>query len=166
MIWFGKSFINFCKSFINLIKLVSTRTCSSARVRRAVPAGPSTASRVWPAGPGQLVVSLALESHWQCPSTCTIMICCQGHNQGRPSRAESRRSDSWFCDSAKMSDLRLGNWATLASPWHWLTVTRAQGREHQGHLLSHCICASSLSQALMILSSSASLVTNTISLFG
>ena len=33
MIWFGKSFIEFCKSFINLIKLVSTRTCSSARVR-------------------------------------------------------------------------------------------------------------------------------------
>ena len=33
MIWFGKSFIQFCKSFINLIKLVSTRTCSSARVR-------------------------------------------------------------------------------------------------------------------------------------
>ena len=33
MIWFGKSFIKFCKSFINLIKLVSTRTCSSARVR-------------------------------------------------------------------------------------------------------------------------------------
>ena len=32
MIWFGKSFINFYKSFINLIKLVSTRTCSSARV--------------------------------------------------------------------------------------------------------------------------------------
>ena len=65
MIWFGKSFINFCKSFINLIKLVSTRTCSSARVRRAVPAGPSTASRAWPAGPGPLVVSLALESHWR-----------------------------------------------------------------------------------------------------
>ena len=34
MIWFGKSFIKFCKSFINLIKLVSTRTCSSARVRQ------------------------------------------------------------------------------------------------------------------------------------
>ena len=33
MIWFGKSFIKFFKSFINLIKLVSTRTCSSARVR-------------------------------------------------------------------------------------------------------------------------------------
>ena len=33
MIWFGKSFIKFCKIFINLIKLVSTRTCSSARVR-------------------------------------------------------------------------------------------------------------------------------------
>ena len=33
MIWFGKSFIEFCKSFINLIKLVSTLTCSSARVR-------------------------------------------------------------------------------------------------------------------------------------
>ena len=33
MIWFGKSFIKFCKSFINLIKLVSTRTCSLARVR-------------------------------------------------------------------------------------------------------------------------------------
>ena len=33
MIWFGKSFIKFCKSFINLIKLVSTRTCSPARVR-------------------------------------------------------------------------------------------------------------------------------------
>ena len=33
MIWFGKSFIKFCKSFIDLIKLVSTRTCSSARVR-------------------------------------------------------------------------------------------------------------------------------------
>ena len=29
MIWFGKSLIKFCKSFINLIKLVSTRTCSS-----------------------------------------------------------------------------------------------------------------------------------------
>ena len=36
MIWFGKSFIKFCKSFINLIKLVSTRICSSARVRGAV----------------------------------------------------------------------------------------------------------------------------------
>ena len=33
MIWFGKSFIKFCKSFMNLMKLVSTRTCSSARVR-------------------------------------------------------------------------------------------------------------------------------------
>ena len=33
MIWFGKSLIKFCKSFINLIKLVSTRTSSSARVR-------------------------------------------------------------------------------------------------------------------------------------
>ena len=33
MIWLGKSFIKFCKSFINLIKLVSTRTCSLARVR-------------------------------------------------------------------------------------------------------------------------------------
>ena len=33
MIWFGKSFIKFCKSFINFIKLVSTQTCSSARVR-------------------------------------------------------------------------------------------------------------------------------------
>ena len=32
MIWFGKSFIQFCKSFIVLIKLVSTRSCSSARV--------------------------------------------------------------------------------------------------------------------------------------
>ena len=32
MIWFGKSFIKFCKSSINLIKLVSKRTCSSARV--------------------------------------------------------------------------------------------------------------------------------------
>ena len=36
MIWFGKSFIEFCESFINLIKLVSTRTCSSARVRLEV----------------------------------------------------------------------------------------------------------------------------------
>ena len=36
MIWFGKSFIKFCKSFINLIKLVSTRSCSSARVRTGV----------------------------------------------------------------------------------------------------------------------------------
>ena len=36
MIWFGKSFIKFCKSFTNLIKLVSTRTCSSARVRPPV----------------------------------------------------------------------------------------------------------------------------------
>ena len=33
MIWFGKIFIKFCKSFITLIKLVSTRTCNSARVR-------------------------------------------------------------------------------------------------------------------------------------
>ena len=33
MIWFGKSFIKFCKSFINLIKLVSTLTFCSARVR-------------------------------------------------------------------------------------------------------------------------------------
>ena len=33
MIWFGKSFIKFCKNFINLLKLFSTRTCSSARVR-------------------------------------------------------------------------------------------------------------------------------------
>ena len=33
MIWFVKSFIKFCKRFINLIKLVSTLTCSSARVR-------------------------------------------------------------------------------------------------------------------------------------
>ena len=33
MIWFGKSFIKFCKSFIDLMKLVSTLTCSSARVR-------------------------------------------------------------------------------------------------------------------------------------
>ena len=33
MIWFGKSFIKFCKSFINSIKLVSTRTCRLARVR-------------------------------------------------------------------------------------------------------------------------------------
>ena len=33
MIWFGKSFIKFCKNFINLIKLVSTQTCSLARVR-------------------------------------------------------------------------------------------------------------------------------------
>ena len=33
MIWFGKSFIKFGKSFINLIKLISTRTCTSARVR-------------------------------------------------------------------------------------------------------------------------------------
>ena len=33
MIWFGKSFIKFCRSFINLIKLVSTRISSSARVR-------------------------------------------------------------------------------------------------------------------------------------
>ena len=33
MIWFGKRFNKFRKSFINLIKLVSTRTCSSARVR-------------------------------------------------------------------------------------------------------------------------------------
>ena len=32
-IWLGKSFVKFCKSFINLIKLVSARTCSSARVR-------------------------------------------------------------------------------------------------------------------------------------
>ena len=29
----GKSIIKFCKSFINLTKLVTTRTCSSARVR-------------------------------------------------------------------------------------------------------------------------------------
>ena len=43
MILFGKSFIKFCvelykfiKSFINLIKLVSTRTCSWARVRLAI----------------------------------------------------------------------------------------------------------------------------------
>ena len=33
MTWFCKRFIKFCKSFINLIKLISTRTCSSARVR-------------------------------------------------------------------------------------------------------------------------------------
>ena len=33
MIWFGKSFIKFCKSFINLIKLVSEWRCSLARVR-------------------------------------------------------------------------------------------------------------------------------------
>ena len=33
--WFVKSFIKFCKGFIKLIKLVSTRTCSSARVRAA-----------------------------------------------------------------------------------------------------------------------------------
>ena len=38
MIWSGKSFIEFYKSFLNLIKLVSTLTCSSARVRAlAVP---------------------------------------------------------------------------------------------------------------------------------
>ena len=30
---FDTSFINFCKSFIKLIKLVSTRSCSSASVR-------------------------------------------------------------------------------------------------------------------------------------
>ena len=33
MIWFDKSFIKFCRSFINLIKLLTTKTCSSARVR-------------------------------------------------------------------------------------------------------------------------------------
>ena len=33
LIRFGKSFIKFCKSFIDLIKIVNTRTCSSARVR-------------------------------------------------------------------------------------------------------------------------------------
>ena len=33
MVWFGKSFIKFCRSFINLIKLVGTQTRSSARVR-------------------------------------------------------------------------------------------------------------------------------------
>ena len=33
-IWLGKSFVKFCKSFINLIKLVSARTCSLARVRK------------------------------------------------------------------------------------------------------------------------------------
>ena len=33
MIWFDKSFIKFCNSFINLIKLVSALTCSSTRVR-------------------------------------------------------------------------------------------------------------------------------------
>ena len=33
MLWFGKSFIIFCKSFINLIKVVSTQTYSLARVR-------------------------------------------------------------------------------------------------------------------------------------
>ena len=32
MMWFGKSFIKFCRSFIKLIKLLSTQTCSSARV--------------------------------------------------------------------------------------------------------------------------------------
>ena len=39
MMWFGKSFIELCKSFIDLIKLVSTRTCSSARVRLSVAPG-------------------------------------------------------------------------------------------------------------------------------
>ena len=41
MIWFCKSFIKFCKSCINLIKLVSSQTCSLARVRRLRPT-------VWP----------------------------------------------------------------------------------------------------------------------
>ena len=41
MIWICKSFIKFCKSCINLIKLVSSQTCSLARVRRLRPT-------VWP----------------------------------------------------------------------------------------------------------------------
>ena len=32
MIWSGKRFIKFCKSFVDLINFVSTRTCSQARV--------------------------------------------------------------------------------------------------------------------------------------
>ena len=40
MVWFGKSFIKFCRSFINLIKLVKTRTCSSVRAREYPLHGP------------------------------------------------------------------------------------------------------------------------------
>ena len=45
MIWFGKSCIKFCKSFIISIKLVSTRTCSSARVRGSGGAGSGRVER-------------------------------------------------------------------------------------------------------------------------
>ena len=54
MIWFGYSFIKFCKSFINLIKLFSARTCSSARVRLA------RTLRMQPAKPARLDPALVL----------------------------------------------------------------------------------------------------------
>ena len=54
MIWFDYSFIKFCKSFINLIKLFSARTCSSARVRLA------RTLRMQPAKPARLDPALVL----------------------------------------------------------------------------------------------------------
>ena len=57
MIWFGKSFINFGKSFIKSIKLVSTRTCSLARVRTELAIAKIASVRL---GSGSLVQQLWL----------------------------------------------------------------------------------------------------------
>ena len=61
MIWFGKSIIKFCKSFINLIKLVSALTCSSARVRTQ-------------SGAFQVQTRLLQDSQWQGPARKNMII--------------------------------------------------------------------------------------------
>ena len=66
MICFGKSFIKFGKIFINLMKLVSTRTCSSARVKVSNPSASSDMCRAvcacsWLSG---LHWALCLDACW------------------------------------------------------------------------------------------------------
>ena len=82
MTWLGKSFIKFCKSFINSIKLVSTRTCSSARVR----------PYNWAAlGPGvmmqaELQMILLGASPWSLPATaCAAHVTHTNSKQGHVS---------------------------------------------------------------------------------
>ena len=83
MIWFGKSFIKFCKSFINLMKLVCTRTCSSARIRaQTKDVCVSIVSYLDPCAKFIAIYKLPTKFHWrtgrlQLPSHHMILCRCR-----------------------------------------------------------------------------------------
>ena len=123
MIWSGKSFIKVCKSFIDLIKLVSTLTCSQARVRgyseaqKVKPAataaehGCSEAQKVKPAATAAYLLALGVRQ--ACSQCCTLVWGFRGggfrFRRAAASQCACMCAQAGAC-SASLAGLGWGGW--------------------------------------------------------